>query len=72
MPATTIISGVAEVSPTGGAAYSLETLIFASASSALSDAGLERGDLDGIVIAASDQVDGRAISSMVTSGPAGA
>jgi acetyl-CoA C-acetyltransferase len=69
---STIISGLSEVLPAPTEEYSLETMIFASASAALADAGLERGDLDGIVIAASDQVDGRAISSMVTSGPAGA
>lgn len=51
---------------------SLETLIYSAASAALSDAALERSDLDGVVLAASDQVDGRAISSMLTSGPAGA
>lgn len=51
---------------------SLETMIFASARSALDAAGRERGDLDGVVLAASDQTDGRAISSMLTAGPAGA
>ncbi len=47
-------------------------MIFEAATAALADAGVERSELDGIVIAASDQVDGRAISSMLTSGPAGA
>jgi acetyl-CoA acetyltransferase len=47
-------------------------MIFEAARAALADAGVERSELDGIVIAASDQVDGRAISSMLTSGPAGA
>jgi acetyl-CoA acetyltransferase len=51
---------------------SLETLIFRSARAALDEAGLTRADLDGVVHAASDQTDGRAISSMLTSGPAGA
>jgi acetyl-CoA acetyltransferase len=51
---------------------SLEGIIFSAARGALADGGLERSDLDGVVIAASDQVDGRAISSMLTSGPAGA
>ncbi|CAB4864273.1 unannotated protein [freshwater metagenome] len=51
---------------------SLETLIFRAARAALEAAGLDRTDLDGVVLAASDQTDGRAISSMLTSGPAGA
>jgi acetyl-CoA C-acetyltransferase len=51
---------------------SLETTIFAAASAALADAGIGRDEVDGIVLAASDQTDGRAISSMLTSGPAGA
>ncbi len=51
---------------------SLEQIIFECARAALADAGIERDDLDGIVLAASDLTDGRAISSMLTSGPAGA
>jgi acetyl-CoA C-acetyltransferase len=67
------LTGVGEVSPGhGDAIHSLETLIFESASMALEGAALSRGELDGVVISASDQVDGRAISSMLTSGPAGA
>lgn len=65
------ITGLAETVPVAGR-DSLETLIWRAASAALEDAGLTRADLDGVVIAASDQVDGRAISSMLTSGPAGA
>ena len=49
----------------------LEELIFEAASSALADAGLAWREIDSVVIAASDLVDGRVISSMVTSGPAG-
>lgn len=63
------ITGTGECTAAGD---SLEGLIFESARAALADAGAVRSDLDGIVIAASDQVDGRAISSMLTSGPAGA
>lgn len=47
-------------------------MIFECARGALADAGIERDDVDGIVLAASDLTDGRAISSMLTSGPAGA
>jgi acetyl-CoA C-acetyltransferase len=63
------ITGTGESTTSAG---SLEGMIFESARAALADAGVERSDVDGIVIAASDQVDGRAISSMLTSGPAGA
>jgi acetyl-CoA acetyltransferase len=64
------VTGIAEA--IGEPSDSLETLIFRSARGALEDAGLSRDDLDGVVLAASDQTDGRAISSMLTSGPAGA
>jgi acetyl-CoA C-acetyltransferase len=67
---STAVSGVGEA--TASPEDSLETLIFRSASAALDDAGIGRDQLDGVVISASDQVDGRAISSMLTSGPAGA
>lgn len=73
MSAAPLITGLSEVvtaDETG--ARSLELLIFEAASTALDEAGLGLADLDGIVIAASDMVDGRAISSMLTSGPAGA
>lgn len=49
----------------------LEELIFDAATSALADAGLAWRDLDSVVLGASDLVDGRVISSMVTSGSAG-
>ncbi len=56
MTAAVAITGIGEAEPEGG---SLETMIFAAARAALSDAARGREDLDGIVIAASDQVDGR-------------
>ena len=49
----------------------LEELIFEAASGALADARLAWRELDAVVIGASDLVDGRVISSMVTAGPAG-
>lgn len=68
-----IITGLGEVvAPDETGARSLELLVFEAAGMALDDAGLGIADLDGIVIAASDMVDGRAITSMLTSGPAGA
>lgn len=50
---------------------SLEMLVFSTARRALQDAGLSLEDVDGVVTACSDQVDGRAISSMLMSGPSG-
>ena len=50
---------------------SLEEAIFAVGQSALRDAGLAIDDIDGIVIGANDQLDGRAISVMMASGPVG-
>ncbi|MEZ5076787.1 MAG: hypothetical protein R2725_05030 [Solirubrobacterales bacterium] len=68
------ITGIGEAGGADGDGreHSLESMIFAAAGAALADAGIDRDDLDGIVIAASDQTDGRAISSMLTAGPAGA
>jgi hypothetical protein len=67
---TAVITGLGEADAI--AEDSLETMIFRAATAALADAGRRRDDLDGIVLAASDQTDGRAISSMLTAGPAGA
>lgn len=50
----------------------LEESIFRVASDALQDAGITRDAIDNVVIAASDALDGRAISSMLTACPAGA
>ena len=66
------IIGLAEVEPPASVRPSLEGMIFACVTDALADAGIGRSEIDGVVIAASDQTDGRAISSMLTSGPAGA
>jgi acetyl-CoA C-acetyltransferase len=50
----------------------LADVIFEAASKALDDAGLKRDDMDSVVMAAHDQIDGRSISSMLTAIPAGA
>ncbi|MDX6631286.1 MAG: hypothetical protein QOH00_3532 [Gaiellales bacterium] len=52
-------------------AQSLEEMIFEATRGALADAGLTIDDIDGIVLATSDQVQGRVIESMVTNGAAG-
>jgi hypothetical protein len=50
---------------------SLEEMIFAATSGALAAAGLDRADLDGVVLSGNDQIDGRVISCMPSAGPAG-
>jgi len=50
---------------------SLEEVIYDTAQLALTDAGLTIEDIDGIVVAANDQFDGRSISVMMASGPTG-
>lgn len=49
----------------------LEEYIFQVARGALDSAGLDRDDLDAVVLSASDHLDGRSISSMLTAAPAG-
>ena len=50
---------------------SLEEIIYDICQAALADAGLTIEDIDGIVVGCNDQFDGRAISVMMASGPAG-
>jgi acetyl-CoA C-acetyltransferase len=50
---------------------SLEEAIYHVGQSALLDAGLAIDDIDGVVVGANDQLDGRAISIMMASGPVG-
>jgi acetyl-CoA acetyltransferase len=66
------VAGIGFSRPTSPEATSLPELVFQAASAALVDAGLSRADLDGVCLAASDQLDGRAISSMQLAGPSGA
>ncbi len=54
-----------------GDKQSLEELLYEVTQRALADAGLTIDDIDGIVVAANDQYDGRAISVMMASGPVG-
>lgn len=49
----------------------LEEMVFETSSRALADAGTTRRQLDNVVLAASDELDGRPISSMLMTGPAG-
>lgn len=67
----TAVLGLGRATPATPDDMSLEELVFAACSAALADAGLSREDVDGVSIAASDQLDGRSISSMHLAGPAG-
>ena len=48
----------------------LEEMVFDTARAALDDAKIDRKELDHVTIAASDELDGRSISSMLLSAPA--
>jgi acetyl-CoA acetyltransferase len=50
----------------------LEELIFETTAAALDDCGLKREDVDSVVVATSDAIDGRCISTMLTAHAAGA
>src|ERR1700761_9629073 len=50
---------------------SLEEIMYDTGQAALADAGLAIEDIDGIVVASNDQIDGRAISIMMASGSVG-
>ena len=54
------------------AGQTLEEMIFFSVKSLLENSGISIKDIESIVTASSDQIDGRAISMMLTSAPAGA
>lgn len=54
-----------------GRTRSLEEIMYDTGQMALADAGITIDDIDGIVVAANDQFDGRAISVMMASGPTG-
>lgn len=49
----------------------LEQLVFRASSEALKNGGISREDVDSLSLAASDQLDGRAISTMLLAAPAG-
>jgi acetyl-CoA acetyltransferase len=65
------IAGVGASSGLDRPGDQLESLVFEAASGALADAGRRRSQVDGVCLAASDQLDGRPISSMQLAGPAG-
>ena len=65
------VVGAAIHAPRDAKQRSLEEAMYAVAMGALLDAGVATDDLDGIVVAANDQLDGRAISIMMASGSVG-
>jgi acetyl-CoA C-acetyltransferase len=65
------VIGVAIMPSVSGDAQSLEELLYEVTQRALKDAGLVIEDIDGIVVGANDQYDGRAISVMMASGSVG-
>jgi len=65
------VIGTAIMPRVSGERQSLEELLYEVAQRALRDAGITIEDIDGIVVAANDQYDGRAISVMAASGSVG-
>ena len=65
------VIGVAIMPSVTGDKQSLEEILYDVTQRALKDAGLTIEDIDGIVVAANDQYDGRAISIMAASGSVG-
>jgi acetyl-CoA acetyltransferase len=69
----TYVLGVAMHPPSAWVANKrLEEMVFDTAKAALDDAHIDRKQLDHITIAGCDELDGRSISSMLLSAPAGA
>ena len=67
----TAVVGTAIFAPRDPKKMSLEEAMHAATHAALRDAGITIEDIDGIVVAANDQLDGRAISIMMASGSVG-
>jgi len=65
------VIGCAILPSVPGDRESLEELIYRVSQKALADAGMTIDDIDGIVVGANDQLDGRAISVMAASGSVG-
>lgn len=66
------ILGVGMITGWADASLSLTDLIFAGTKAALDDSGVDIRNIDSVVLAAHDLVDGRSLSSMVTAPAAGA
>jgi acetyl-CoA acetyltransferase len=72
-PMDVLVLGAAVHPPAAAiAGKRLEEIVFDTTYAALADAGVKRAEIDHVTIAASDELDGRAISSMLLAMPAGA
>ncbi len=69
---STYVHGAAVTVSWQDSSKSLMDLIFAGVTAALADAHVDMADVDSVVLAAHDLVDGRSLSSMVTAPAAGA
>lgn len=67
----TAVAGCAIVAPRDTKKMMLEEVLHAATHAVLRDAGITIEDIDGIVVAANDQLDGRAIAIMMASGSVG-
>ena len=67
----TAVIGCAISAPVTGDEKSLEERLYDVSQAAFRDAGITVADIDGIVVASNDQLDGRAISVMMASGSVG-
>ena len=67
----TAVAACAIVAPRDPQKMMLEEVLHAATHAALRDAGITIEDIDGIVVAANDQLDGRAIAIMMASGSVG-
>ena len=67
----TAVVGCAIVAPRDPKKMMLEEVLHAATHAVLRDAGITIEDIDGIVVAANDQLDGRAIAIMMASGSVG-
>ena len=65
------VVGTATLAPRDPRGMALEEALYAASQMALRDAGMTFDDIDGVVVASSDELDGRAISIMAASGSVG-
>lgn len=65
------VIGSASICPYSSDHWALEEILYHVTQNALSSAGIGINDIDGIVVAGNDQIDGRAISIMAASGSVG-
>ncbi|NYT22410.1 hypothetical protein H0A73_02225 [Alcaligenaceae bacterium] len=65
------VVGTATLVPRDPRGMALEEALYAASQMALRDAGMTFDDIDGVVVASSDELDGRAISIMAASGSVG-